>query len=237
MVELARRKARAVLARVPQAGWLIAADTAVLIGADLVGKPADRDSARATLERLAGAVHHVLTGVALATPDGVLDVAMARTAVTFARLSGAEIDWYLDTGEWRGAAGGYRIQGRAALLATHLQGSYSNVVGLPLETIYRMLARNGYRFAARTREGELVGRRYHEEPAGVRSTLRTPDQALGSAHAAVHLRRAQWHPHHRPAEDDRGDQGRVRNRAPECPGRQARAVRRHQEAGAAVDRT
>ena len=146
VVELARRKARAVLARVPEPGWLIAADTAVLIGADLLGKPADRGAARATLRRLAGAVHDVLTGVALAAPDGVLEVALARTAVTFAPLSGAEIDWYLDTGEWRGAAGGYRIQGRAALLATHLDGSYSNVVGLPLETIYRMLARNGYPF-------------------------------------------------------------------------------------------
>ena len=146
VVELARRKAHAVLARVPEAGWLIAADTAVVIGADLVGKPADRGSARATLRRLAGAVHQVLTGVVLATPDRVLDAALARTAVTFAPLSAAEIDWYLDTGEWRGAAGGYRIQGRAALLATHLDGSYSNVVGLPLETIYRMLARNGYPF-------------------------------------------------------------------------------------------
>ena len=146
VVELARRKARAVLARLPDTGWLIAADTAVLIDADLLGKPADRDCARATLRRLAGAVHHVLTGVAVATPDRVLKVALARTAVTFAPLSAAEVDWYLDTGEWRGAAGGYRIQGRAALLATHLDGSYSNVVGLPLETIYRMLARNGYPF-------------------------------------------------------------------------------------------
>ena len=146
VVELARRKAHAVLARVPDAGWLIAADTAVLIGADLVGKPADRAAARATLRRLAGAVHHVLTGVALATPDGVLEVALARTAVTFAPLSAAQLEWYLDTGEWRGAAGGYRIQGRAALLISHLHGSYSNVVGLPLETIYRMLARNGYPF-------------------------------------------------------------------------------------------
>ncbi len=146
VVELARRKARAVLARVPEAGWLIAADTAVLIGADLVGKPADRDCARAMLRRLAGTVHHVLTGVALATPERVLEVALARTAVTFAPLSAAQMDWYLDSGEWRGAAGGYRIQGRAALLATHLDGSYSNVVGLPLETIYRMLAQSGYPF-------------------------------------------------------------------------------------------
>lgn len=146
VVELAQRKARAVLRRLRGPGWLVAADTAVVIESELVGKPADRDAARTTLGRLAGGIHHVLTGVAVATPDRVLHAALARTAVTFAPLSAAEVEWYLDTGEWRGAAGGYRIQGRAALLATHLDGSYSNVVGLPLETIYRILARSGYPF-------------------------------------------------------------------------------------------
>ena len=98
------------------------------------------------LRRIAGTVHHVLTGVAVAAPGANLTTALARTAVTLAPLTGAELEWYLDSGEWRGAAGGYRIQGRAALFVTHLHGSYSNVVGLPLETIYRMLARNGYPF-------------------------------------------------------------------------------------------
>ena len=145
VVELARRKARAVM-RGTEPGWLVAADTAIVTGGELVGKPADRAAARATLRRLAGGVHHVLTGVAVATPERALHAALARTAVTFAPLSAAEVEWYLDTGEWRGAAGGYRIQGRAALLVAHLHGSYSNVVGLPLETIYRMLARTGYPF-------------------------------------------------------------------------------------------
>ena len=145
VVELARRKARP-FGRLPQPGWLVAADTAIVIGGELIGKPADRTAARATLSRLAGGVHHVLTGVAVATPARVLHAALARTAVTFAPLSAAEVEWYLDTGEWRGAAGGYRIQGRAALLVSCLRGSYSNVVGLPLETIYRMLARTGYPF-------------------------------------------------------------------------------------------
>ena len=146
VVDLARRKAHAVLARAPEPGWLIAADTAVLVDGELVGKPADRDAARGTLVRLAGGVHHVLTGVAVATPTRALHTALACTAVTFAPLDAGAVEWYLDTGEWRGAAGGYRIQGRAALLISHLHGSYSNVVGLPLETIYRMLARNGYPF-------------------------------------------------------------------------------------------
>ena len=146
VVELARRKARAVAGRLAKPGWLIAADTAVVIDGELIGKPADRGAAGATLHRLSGQVHHVLTGVAVATPDRALHTAMASTAVTFAPLAPAELEWYLDSGEWRGAAGGYRIQGRAALLITHLRGSCSNVVGLPLETIYRMLARNGYPF-------------------------------------------------------------------------------------------
>ena len=157
VVELARRKAQAVRERLSAPGWLVAADTAIVIGDELIGKPAGRGDARATLKRLAGGVHHVLTGVAVVTPHGALHTALARTAVTFAPLTAAEVEWYLDTGEWRGAAGGYRIQGRAALLISGLSGSYSNVVGLPLETIYRMLARSGYPFRSHVEEVEGKG--------------------------------------------------------------------------------
>ena len=87
--------------------------------------------------------------MALVTPEGVLETALALTEVTFAALTDRELEWYLDTGEWRDAAGGYRIQGRGGLLVAGLRGSYSNVVGLPLETIYRMLARHGYPFSRR----------------------------------------------------------------------------------------
>ena len=146
VVDLARRKAEAVRGRLRAPGWLVAADTAIVIGADRIGKPADRAAARSTLSRLAGTDHAVITGVAVAAPGGAVHTALARTVVTFAALSAAEVEWYLDTGEWRGAAGGYRIQGRAALLITRLRGSWSNVVGLPLATIYRMLAQHGYPF-------------------------------------------------------------------------------------------
>ena len=146
VVRLARRKAAAVAGRVGPRRWIVAADTAILLGRKLVGKPRDRDAARGILGRLSGTRHEVLTGVALRTPGGVLETALARTEVTFAALTEAELEWYLDTAEWREAAGGYRIQGRGGLLATGLRGSYSNVVGLPLETIYRMLARHGYPF-------------------------------------------------------------------------------------------
>ena len=146
VVRLARHKAGAVAGRVGRRRWIVAADTAILLGRELVGKPRDRDAARGILERLSGTAHEVLTGVALSPPDGVLETALARTQVTFATLTERELEWYLDTAEWREAAGGYRIQGRAGMLVTDLRGSYSNVVGLPLETIYRMLARHGYPF-------------------------------------------------------------------------------------------
>jgi septum formation protein len=146
VVDLARRKAEAVLSRLREPAWLVAADTTIVIGAERIGKPPDRAAARSILHRLAGTDHAVITGVAVAPPGGVLRTALDRTVVTFAALSAAEVEWYLDTGEWRGAAGGYRIQGRAALVTTSLHGSWSNVVGLPLATIYRMLAQHGYPF-------------------------------------------------------------------------------------------
>jgi septum formation protein len=146
VVRLARRKAHAVAGRIGQRRWIVAADTAILIGAELLGKPRDRAAARSILGRLCGSEHRVLTGVAVVTPGGLLVTALGRTEVTFAALTDRELEWYLDTGEWRGAAGGYRIQGRAGMLVTGVHGSYSNVVGLPLETIYRMLARHDYPF-------------------------------------------------------------------------------------------
>lgn len=149
VVQVARRKAMAVAGRVGQGCWIVAADTALLSGGELFGKPPDRAAARRLLRRLAGATHRVLTGVALIPPATAPATALACTEVTLAALSEREVEWYLDTGEWRGAAGGYRIQGRAGLLVTALRGSYSNVVGLPLETIYRMLARHGYPFRSR----------------------------------------------------------------------------------------
>ena len=146
VVGLARRKAAAVAGRVGRRRWIVAADTAILLGRELVGKPRDRNAARGILGRLSGSAHEVLTGVALRTPGGVLETALTRTEVAFAALTEQELEWYLDTAEWRDAAGAYRIQGRAGMLVTELRGSYSNVVGLPLETIYRMLARHGYPF-------------------------------------------------------------------------------------------
>ena len=146
VVELARRKADAVARRIRRPAWIVAADTAIVLDGRLVGKPSDRDAAARILARLAGTTHVVLSGVALCPPGGAAVTGLVRTEVEFAPLAPCEREWYLATGEWRGAAGGYRIQGRGGLLVRRVHGSYSNVVGLPLETIYRMLAQTGYRF-------------------------------------------------------------------------------------------
>jgi len=97
------------------------------------------------LRRLSGRVHRVCTGGALLPVRGApLDLACAVTEVKFSPLDPQEIDSYLNTGEWAGVAGAYRIQERGAFLVEWIRGSCSNVVGLPLETFYGMLRRNGY---------------------------------------------------------------------------------------------
>ena len=140
---VAERKARAAQVTARRGEWVLAADTAVVVGGARLGKPADRGMARRMLAALSGREHVVVTGVTLATPQGTA-TEVATTVVRMRELSDAEIDGYLDTGEWQDAAGGYRIQSQGAMLVEHLAGSYSNVVGLPLERLYVMLARAGW---------------------------------------------------------------------------------------------
>jgi septum formation protein len=90
------------------------------------------------LKALSGRVHEVLTGVTLLGPDRVA-AEVAATKVRFMPLTDAEIAWYVETGEPYGKAGGYAIQGRASRFIDHIEGSYSNVVGLPIATVYRLL--------------------------------------------------------------------------------------------------
>lgn len=143
-VRLAQEKARAVVARHPDA-YILAADTVVACGRRILPKPADEASARSCLELLSGRRHRVHGGLALASPDGQLVFRRIDSQVAFKRLSEAEIAAYLRTGEWRGRAGGYAIQGRAAALIHWVCGSYSNVVGLPLFETAQLLAGRGYR--------------------------------------------------------------------------------------------
>ncbi|HVS03721.1 MAG TPA: Maf family protein, partial [Thermoanaerobaculia bacterium] len=139
---LAREKAEAVAA----AGELVvAADTVVTLDGEVLGKPADAADARAMLRRLQGREHRVLSGVA------VRDAGAGRTAaevevsrVRLAPLSEREIDWYVATGEPLDKAGAYGVQGRAALFVAGIEGSWSNVVGLPLALLYRLVAELGH---------------------------------------------------------------------------------------------
>jgi septum formation protein len=143
-LRLAAAKARAVMPRHPGA-YLLAADTVVACGRRVLPKPEDEATAGKCLALLSGRRHRVHSGVALATPDGRLALRRVDSRVAFKRLSPAEIAAYLATGEWRGKAGGYAIQGHAAALVSWVCGSYSNVVGLPLFETAQLLAGRGYR--------------------------------------------------------------------------------------------
>jgi septum formation protein len=128
--------------RVP--AWICGADTIISVDRTIYGKPKDREDAGAMLSRLQGREHEVITAVALKNPEGAIDCRSVVTTVSFARLSGKEIEWYLNTGEWQGVAGSYKIQGLAACFITGIQGSPSAVVGLPMNEFYVMLRKNGY---------------------------------------------------------------------------------------------
>lgn len=130
-VRMALEKAQAVAARHPGKA-VLGADTVVAVGRRILPKAEREDVARACLDRLSGRRHRVLGGVALIGPDGTARRRLVETVVSFKRLDAVEIADYLAGGEWRGKAGGYAIQGRAAGLIDFLRGSYSNVVGLPL---------------------------------------------------------------------------------------------------------
>ena len=136
---LAKAKAEAVAARHPGA-FVLGADTVVACGRRILGKAETEEEARRCLSLLSGRRHRVLGGVTAIDPSGRAVSRLVRTAVTFKRLSAAEVAAYLACGEWRGKAGGYAIQGRAAAYIRFVGGSYSNVVGLPLHETYQLLA-------------------------------------------------------------------------------------------------
>ena len=122
----------------------LAADTVVCVGRRVLPKCEIRHEAEACLRLLSGRAHRVYTGLALQNPRGVVRRRLVETRVRFKRLSGQEIEAYLSTGEWRGKAGGYAIQGLAGAFVVRLIGSYTNVVGLPLAETCALLAGEGY---------------------------------------------------------------------------------------------
>lgn len=118
---------------------VIAADTTVEVDGDVLGKPLDDTDARAMLRRLGGRTHHVHTGVAVLGPGGRHELVVS-TAVTFVELGDALVEWYVSTGEPADKAGGYAIQGAGAALVRRVEGSVSNVIGLPLAETLAALA-------------------------------------------------------------------------------------------------
>jgi septum formation protein len=136
---LAREKAEAVVAKLER-GLVLGADTVVVINGEILGQPRDDDDARSMLKLLSGKWHDVLTGVALVRAGEGTEalVAYERTRVRFAEMSADEIEWYVGTGEPKGKAGAYAVQGRAALFIEEIEGEYFNVVGLPIRLVYEL---------------------------------------------------------------------------------------------------
>ncbi len=142
-LRLARAKAAAVAER--RAGaFVLAADTVVAVGRRLLGKPEDAADARRMLALLSGRAHRVLSAVAVAGPKGRSAARLSETRVRFKRLTAAEIEAYLASGEWAGKAGAYGVQGRAGAFVIALNGSYTGVVGLPLYETRALLIGLGF---------------------------------------------------------------------------------------------
>jgi septum formation protein len=127
----------------PQA-LVLAADTVVGVGRRILGKPESPAEARRFLELLSGRRHQVHTGVALRQPDGRVTRRLVTTILAFQRLTDQQIGAYVESGEWRGKAGGYAIQGAAEMFVRFLSGSHSNVVGLPLFETAQLLRGCGW---------------------------------------------------------------------------------------------
>ncbi len=146
---LARSKAQAAkerLARDPELAdaYVLAADTVVAVGHRVLDKPEYLNEAAAALQTLSGRSHRVYSAICLITPAGSTRMRTVETRVRFKRLSREEIDSYLASGEWRGKAGSYAIQGIAGAFVEKIVGSYTNVVGLPLIEVVSLLRGEGF---------------------------------------------------------------------------------------------
>lgn len=139
---IAREKALAVAVLYPDS-HVLAADTVVAMGRRILGKPDDEAMAKTYLEQLSGRRHDVMTAVVLICSDGQVLFRLSHSKVRFMRLDNAMITTYLSGDEWQGKAGGYAIQGSAAIWVDWISGSYSGIVGLPLSETGRMLRHAG----------------------------------------------------------------------------------------------
>jgi septum formation protein len=135
---LSREKALVVFQKRPK-DWVLGADTIVVVDQTILGKPRDSDDAARMLGLISGRMHEVITGVCLAGPRSSHDKRSETTYVTMCKLSDEEIREYVSTGEPMDKAGAYAIQGMASRWIPRIEGDYSNVVGLPVALVYRML--------------------------------------------------------------------------------------------------
>jgi len=146
---LARAKADAAVASLRaddelQGAYILAADTVVAVGRRILPKAELLDEAAQCLRLLSGRNHRVYTAICLVTPKEAVRQRLVETRVRFKRLSEQDIEAYLASGEWRGKAGGYAVQGLAGTFVVKLVGSYTNVVGLPLYESLTLLSGEGY---------------------------------------------------------------------------------------------
>jgi septum formation protein len=144
-LRLAAAKLDDVIARTTPPAFVLAADTVVAAGRRILGKADDAAAAAQFLRLLSGRRHRVYTGVAVAAPDGRRAQRVVMTMVHMKRLDRSELEAYLASGEWQGKAGGYAIQGRAEAFIPAINGSWSNVVGLPLAAALELLRGLGWR--------------------------------------------------------------------------------------------
>ncbi len=145
---LAREKVTAVIRSLPagqEIPWILGADTVILYGSKVYGKPQNQEEAFEYIKTFQGKSHYVLTALVLYNGKTHNSTSrICKTKVTFAPMTDEEIQWYVDTGDWHGAAGGYRIQGSASLFISKIEGSYSGVIGLPIYELFDILKEQGY---------------------------------------------------------------------------------------------
>jgi septum formation protein len=125
--------------------WFLGADTIVLCKGKVFGKPSSAAEAEEFISYLSGKKHKVITALAFFNRNsGKTIVKHDITSVFFSKMTKKDIKWYISTNEWQGAAGGYRIQGKGEIFISHIEGSYSNVMGLPIQLFFSMLCNAGY---------------------------------------------------------------------------------------------
>ena len=146
---LAREKVTAVIRSLPvgqEIPWVLGADTIISFEGSLYGKPQNQEEAFEFLKAFSGKTHTILTALVLYNGRTHSTTSkLCKTEITFSQLTDEEIQWYVDTGEWHGAAGGYRIQSLASMFISHISGSYSGAIGLPISELYDILKEQGYK--------------------------------------------------------------------------------------------